>query len=85
MNYIDQQGNLLQTGVIYPNFQKLSDKDRTFMLNTIEKFQVNVIGIGNRCGFGETEKIVADLIKSIQNSRNVSFTSVNEDGASIYR
>ena len=53
------------------------------MLKTIEEFQVNVIGIGNRCGFGETEKIVADLIKSI--SRSVSFTSVNEDGASIYR
>ena len=81
---INHQGNLLKSGLVYlPKFgSKLSQKDQDFMLNTIEECQVNVIGIGNGCGFGPTEKMVADLIKTIP--RKVTFTSVNEDGASIY-
>ena len=52
------------------------------MLKTIQELQVSIIGIGNRCGFGQTEKMVADLIKLTKTK--VTFTSVNEDGASIY-
>ena len=51
---------------------------------TIEKFKVDIIGIGNRSGFGQTEKIVAKLISKCKKQK-VAFTSVNEDGASIYR
>ena len=51
---------------------------------TLEKFKVDIIGIGNRSGFGQTEKIVAKLISKCKKQK-VAFTSVNEDGASIYR
>ena len=49
-----------------------------------DKLKVDIIGIGNRSGFGQTEKIVAKLISKCKKQK-VAFTSVNEDGASIYR
>jgi len=80
---IDVNGNVLQTGVVYPRVQDLSVKDETFLIESIEKFKVDIIGIGNRSGFGQTEKIVAKLISKCKKQK-VAFTSVNEDGASIY-
>ena len=54
------------------------------MIESIKKHRVEIIGIGNRCGFGQTEKIVAKLIEKLKNFQKVAFTSVSEDGASIY-
>ena len=81
---IDCNGQVLRTGVVYPRVQDLSIQDETFLVNAIEELKVDIIGIGNRSGFGQTEKIVAKLISKCKRQR-VAFTSVNEDGASIYR
>ena len=37
---IDVNGNVLQTGVVYPRVQDLSAKDETFLIESIEKFKV---------------------------------------------
>ena len=37
---IDVNGNVLQTGVVYPRVQDLSVKDETFLIESIEKFKV---------------------------------------------
>ena len=37
---IDINGNVLQTGVVYPRVQDLSVKDETFLIESIEKFKV---------------------------------------------
>ena len=40
MAVIDANGNVLQTGVVYPRVQDLSVKDETFLIESIEKFKV---------------------------------------------
>ena len=40
MAVIDANGNVLETGVVYPRVQDLSVKDETFLIESIEKFKV---------------------------------------------
>ena len=86
----DVQGNVLKTGVIYPKNVKgsswaLSPADQNEIVELVNDFHVDIIGIGNRTGFREMERIVVDLIQKKTFNHKVTFTSVNEDGASIYR
>lgn len=49
------------------------------------KHKVDIIGIGTGTGSKEIEKAVVKLIANERfGSKSVKFTSVNEDGASIY-
>ena len=75
--------------MIYPRnnqgFWSLNPKDQEQFVNLINDKNVDIIGIGNRTGFREMERIVVELIQKNMFKQNVKFTSVNEDGASIYR
>ena len=51
----------------------------------VNENNVEIIGIGNRTGFREMERIIVNLIQKNVFNHKVTFTSVNEDGASIYR
>ena len=51
----------------------------------VNENNVEIIGIGNRTGFREMERIIVNLIQKNRFNHKVTFTSVNEDGASIYR
>ena len=82
---INEHGKVLKTNTFYPKFDgSLAEKDEQMLRNYVEEYKVDVIGIGNGSGFGHTQKIVANLIKKFK-WHKVSFTRVNEDGASIYR
>ena len=62
------------------------DKDtqeaHKILIGLIAKYKVEIIAIGNGTASRETEKFIADLIKSVQ--LKVSYVIVNEAGASVY-
>ena len=57
----------------------LNEKDENFLIESIKKFKVEIVGIGNRTGFGHMEKIVAQLIEKIRpfHGKKLAFTSVS--------
>ena len=79
----------IDTGVIYPRSiqgdWKLDAKDQNRLIQIVNENNVEIIGIGNRTGFREMERIIVNLIQKNVFNHKVAFTSVNEDGASIYR
>ena len=80
---VDAQGKVLDTTVIYPTppQNKIEEaKDKLKVL--INKYNVDVISIGNGTASKESEIFVADLIKELD--RPVSYMMVNEAGASVY-
>ena len=80
---IDAQGNVLDTGVIYPTppFSKI-EESKAKLLNLINKHKVDVIAIGNGTASKESEIFVASLLKEADHE--VTYAMVNEAGASVY-
>lgn len=78
---IDETGKVLDTALIYPTEpqNKIEESIKT-VRELIDKFNVNVIAIGNGTASRESEEIVSEIIKG----RNVEYIIVNEAGASIY-
>lgn len=80
---IDQSGNVLDHTVIYPTPpQNKTEEAKKTMLKLIEKYNADVISIGNGTASKESEIFVADLIKECP--RKVEYMVVNEAGASVY-
>jgi protein Tex len=90
LSVVDQQGKVLEKGVIYPHEKtmggKISDAQITdsqkALIRIINKYKVEIIAIGNGTASRETESFVASLIKTTQ--LPVSYVIVNEAGASVY-
>lgn len=80
---VNDTGKVLDTGVIYPTppHNKIEEAAKTLTL-IIAKHNVDVIAIGNGTASGETEMFVASLLKGLK--KNISYTVVNEAGASVY-
>ena len=80
---LNETGKLMAYTTIYPTEPKndVAGTEKT-LLKIIEKYNSNVIVIGNGTASRETEKIVADFIKKYK--LDVSYTIVNEAGASVY-
>ena len=80
---LNETGKLMAYTTIYPTEPKndVAGTERT-LLKLIEKYDSNVIVIGNGTASRETESIVANFIK--KNNLAVSYTIVNEAGASVY-
>ncbi|WP_027400045.1 Tex family protein [Anaerovorax odorimutans] len=81
---LNETGKLVAYTTIYPTEPKkdIAGTERV-LLKLIEKYDCNVIVIGNGTASRETELVVADFIKK-NNLTNVSYTIVNEAGASVY-
>ncbi|MBR2442001.1 MAG: RNA-binding transcriptional accessory protein, partial [Clostridia bacterium] len=80
---LSPNGDVLARGVVYPTPPQNQIEDATIrLLKAIDKYKVDVIAIGNGTASKETEIFVAGLIKKA--SRSVSYTMVNEAGASVY-
>ncbi len=80
---VDGTGKVLDTGVIYPAPPKSDiENSKIIVKGFIEKYNVDVIAIGNGTASHETEVFAADVIKEID--RNVSYMVVSEAGASVY-
>ena len=80
---VDRSGKVLCHTVVYPTPpQNKTEEAKKTLLEIIDKYNVDVISIGNGTASKESEIFVADLIKSAE--RSVSYMVVNEAGASVY-
>ncbi len=80
---VDEIGNVLQTGVIYPTPPQSKVEEASRLVKAmIEKYGVEIIAIGNGTASRETEQFAADVIKSVP--CKVQYTMVSEAGASVY-
>lgn len=80
---VDKTGKPLNISVIYPTepYNKI-EESKKILLDLIDKFNVDIIAIGNGTASRESEKFVADAIKDAK--RKVEYIIVNEAGASVY-
>lgn len=82
---MDPNGKLLTTAVIYPH-KPAPEKDRELaegqFLDLLNKYQVEMIAIGNGTASRESEQFVANALKKLD--RSVYYVIVNEAGASVY-
>ena len=76
-------GRVLQTGVIYPTPPQNKVVEAAATLKAlIEKYDVEIIAIGNGTASRESEIFVAGVIKTL--SKKVRYMVVSEAGASVY-
>lgn len=79
---ISKHGEYLDSAQIFPVEPRMDlDGARKTILDFIERYGVEIIAIGNGTASRETESFVAETIKDI---KGLSYTIVNESGASIY-
>jgi len=78
---LDELGNVMHIDVIYPHEPK-NDKEgaRVKLLNLIQKYNINLIAIGNGTASRESEEFVANCIKGL----DCKYIMVSEAGASVY-
>jgi uncharacterized protein len=80
---VDQTGKVLDKTVIYPTkpHNKIEEAKQVIK-GLIEKYNVDVVSIGNGTASKESEMFISDLIKEVD--REVSYIVVSEAGASVY-
>lgn len=80
---LDQFGKVLETTVVYPTMphNKVDDTIKT-LVALVNKYDVNLIAIGNGTASRETEAVVVKMIK--ENLTGMQYCIVNEAGASVY-
>ena len=80
---VDKTGKPLNISVIYPTepHNKIEESKKV-VLELIEKYNVDIIAIGNGTASRESESFIADTIK--ESKRKVDYIIVNEAGASVY-
>ena len=80
---IDETGKLLDTTTVYPTEpQNKVEEAKKELKGLIEKYDINMIAIGNGTASRESEKFVADMISEI--NKEVYYAIVSEAGASVY-
>lgn len=80
---LNETGKLLAYTTIYPTEPKKDIKgSEAVFKKLIDKFGINTFVIGNGTASRETEEVVANFIK--KTGADISYTIVNEAGASVY-
>lgn len=80
---VDKNGKLLDYTTVYPTApQNKVDAAKKELKKLIDKYDIDIISIGNGTASRESEKFVAEMIAEID--KNVSYVIVNEAGASVY-
>ena len=82
---ISATGQVLDKGVIYPHkpaSQKQRLQAKPDFIQLIERYQVDVVAIGNGTASRESEQFVAESLSEL--SRPVHYVIVSEAGASVY-
>lgn len=80
---LNETGKLLAYTTVFPTEPKKDIKGTEAVLKKLaDKFKINTIVIGNGTASRETEEVVADFIK--KSGLDISYTIVNEAGASVY-
>ncbi len=80
---LDETGKLLEYTTIYPNPpQNEFKKSKAVIKSLINKYNIDVVAIGNGTASRETEHFISETITEIDSK--VHFTIVSEAGASVY-
>lgn len=80
---VDETGKVHDVSVIYPTAPRLDLKGaEKKVLDFIQKYDVELIAIGNGTASRETEQFVSDVIQN--NNLDIPYIIVNEAGASVY-
>lgn len=80
---VDETGKVLDTTVIYPTPpQNKVEEAKVKIKNLIEKYDVDIISIGNGTASKESEMFVVELLREID--KKVYYMVVSEAGASVY-
>lgn len=84
---VDVTGKFLEKGKIFPTKNNITPEEKKHDIETVhnlvDKYNVEVIAIGNGTASRETESFIIDCIKEI-NKKNLSYIIVSEAGASVY-
>ena len=80
---VDETGKVLDTVVVYPTMpqNKVEEAKRT-VKKLIDKYNIDLISVGNGTASRESEQIIVDMLKEI--NRPVQYIITNEAGASVY-
>lgn len=79
---IDPTGKVTATGTIYPHKPRNArDEALSFLVFNIRRHGVSIIAIGNGTASRETEQLVAELTRAVD---DVKYLIVDESGASVY-
>ena len=80
---IDYTGKKLDIKVIYPHEpHKKYEEAKKIMLDLIDKYNIDIIAIGNGTASRESEAFVADVISNAK--KKLEYIIVSEAGASVY-
>lgn len=80
---VDETGKVLHIDVIYPTAPHNDvDGSKKVVLALIEKYDVNMVAIGNGTASRETEQFIAEVLKEVK--QKLFYLIVNEAGASVY-
>lgn len=81
---MDATGKLLNVTVIYPHAsseKRHQEAQKTF-IDLLNKYEVDMVAIGNGTASRESEQFVAEQLKKVK--REIYYVIVNEAGASVY-
>lgn len=82
---IDPTGKYLEGLTIYPHPpQNKYMEAKAALRHLIEKYEVDIMAIGNGTASRETEQMAAEIIAETKGTRNLAYIIVNEAGASVY-
>ena len=80
---VDNTGKKLDIKVIYPHEPRNEkEKSKKILLDLIDKYNIDIIAIGNGTASRESEAFVADVIKEAKHK--CEYILVSEAGASVY-
>lgn len=80
---LDKTGKPLEIAVIYPTEPHNDiENSKKKVLELIEKYDIDIVAIGNGTASRESESFIADVIKEA--NRKVEYIIVSEAGASVY-
>jgi len=80
---IDENGNYLESAVIYPTEPKKDyENSKNKVLQLSKKYNISGVAIGNGTGSRETQEFFARLNRD--EKANLNYTVVSEAGASVY-
>ena len=79
---VDPTSKVLNISVIYPHEPKNEwDKSKETLKELINKYHIDIVSIGNGTASRESEKLVSETLKEVNNCK---YAIVSEAGASVY-
>ncbi|MBQ6820063.1 MAG: RNA-binding transcriptional accessory protein [Clostridium sp.] len=84
---LDSTGRFLENTTVYPTApQNKVEETKVILKNLINKYNVEVISLGNGTASRESEEVISEVITEIKNStgKEVAYVIVSEAGASVY-